>query len=219
MLDLIYLVKDPEDLLQVVLGLLFILPLHHQVDKFKEVHSAWAVLVSLLKLSWQNSGFRNQVFTSISSSSSSSVGEHPIDRITAPNSFVDTVPSPSCIDDFMKTTTCWGSSPCRTSWTSAWNSPAARRWWTPWYSFHQTLQKSNFYNSCISSRVGAKSLQIRFNKMSSVASFHVRYLIILFLPRYEGVTHRTIFSCHGHFKHKHLNNYCFLLNGNQCNEW
>ena len=135
--DSIFLVKDPEDLLQVVLGLLFILPLHHQVDKFKEVHSAWAVLVSLLKLSWHNSDFRNLAFTSISSSSSSSVGEHPIDRITAPNSFVDTVPSPSCLDDSMKTTTCWRSSPCRTSWTSAWNSPAARRWWSPWYSFHQ----------------------------------------------------------------------------------
>ena len=119
--DIIYLVKDPEDLLEVVLGLLLILPLHHQVDKFKEVHSTWAIFVSLLKLSWQSSGFRNLKFTSISSSNSSSVGEHPIDLITAPNSFVDTVPSPSCQDDYMTTTLLPEVilSPCRTSWTFA----------------------------------------------------------------------------------------------------
>ena len=45
----IYLVKDPEDLLEIILGLLLIFPLHHQVDKLKEVHSARAVFVSLLK--------------------------------------------------------------------------------------------------------------------------------------------------------------------------
>ena len=45
----IYLVKDPEDLLEIILGLLLIFPLYHQVDKLKEVHSTRAVFVSLLK--------------------------------------------------------------------------------------------------------------------------------------------------------------------------
>mgnify|MGYP007045155061 CR=1 FL=1 len=57
----IYLVKDPEDLLEIILGLLLIFPLHHQVDKLKEVHSTRAVFVSLLKKTlimwWQSSPY------------------------------------------------------------------------------------------------------------------------------------------------------------------
>ena len=42
--------------------------------------------------------------TSIISSSSSSVGYNPIDLITAPSSFVETVPSPSCAKGLNKQT-------------------------------------------------------------------------------------------------------------------
>ena len=54
--------------------------------------------------------------------------------------------------------------------------------------------------------------------MSFLALLNFGYLVILLLTRYKGVTHRTIFSCHRHFKHQHLiAAWSLRLNGNAMN--
>ena len=66
---------------------------------------------SSLSASWIKEVFTKDTYgitwhdiTSIISSSSSSVGYNPIDLITAPSSFVETVPSPSCVKGLNKQT-------------------------------------------------------------------------------------------------------------------